>query len=220
MAKRNEDKPRIYSVTGERVKELLKREGISQRELKRRLIGAESRAEVNTGDICAIVGGYKELTSKMAKRIIGLFPEKHYRIAWLLGYDNNGMTEEEVKQADLNDYFEKSLKEAEEDGIMFNAFFDLMKLLKVEFIKTDTDPFSMSDPLPPVARYEGHAFNSIELYRIMVKTCEILKIELDHAAMEKEGDFSIKGILSATKSIISMKHTMELLQKRAEAENK
>ena len=75
-------KTEIHPVRAENVKKLLKREGITQKELAEK-IGYSQQ------NISKIVQKKQPLTEEAAKLMIEAFPEKKYRIQWLLGYDEH-----------------------------------------------------------------------------------------------------------------------------------
>ena len=75
--KRTEIKP----IRAERVKTLLERENITQAELATRIFQSQQ-------NISRILNLKTPLTEETARLIISAFPEKRYRIEWLLGYDD------------------------------------------------------------------------------------------------------------------------------------
>lgn len=180
---------------GERLCLLRHCEGLTQEQLAEliptRVKGPNRQTSAVT--ICNIERG-ANLTESMAKKIIRAFPEKHYRLSWLLGYDNEGMTEEERERKNHEKTLAAEIHDAETHGTKYSAFIDLMKLQGVRFINGGS--FSASRPLPAVAVYNGAEFNAAELERIIDKLFDMLKIELTYAAKEKEGDLSIKELLT------------------------
>lgn len=79
----------INPIRAERVKTIIKREGITQIKLAEMLFRTPQ-------NISAIVNANIALTEETAKQIITLFPD--YRLQWLLGYDDIMLHIEELKQ--------------------------------------------------------------------------------------------------------------------------
>lgn len=81
----------VNPLRGERMKEIIRREGITQAQLAE-VLGV---GEVHLSNIA---NGKRSLTDKRAEKIIALYPR--YRLSWLLGYDDY-MTEEDALRGPL-----------------------------------------------------------------------------------------------------------------------
>ena len=102
---------RLRKLRAERLRKLIKREGISQIKLASLI----NRSQQN---ISKVINLKATLTEDNAQFIISAFPE--YRIEWLLGYDDVMLKK---------DYFAKTLKKAQgESEIMEQALFGLAAL--------------------------------------------------------------------------------------------
>lgn len=81
----------VNPLRGERMKEIIRREGITQAQLAE-VLGV---GEVHLSNVA---NGKRSLTDKRAEKIIALYPR--YRLQWLLGYDDY-MTEEDALRGPL-----------------------------------------------------------------------------------------------------------------------
>ena len=81
----------VNPLRGERMKEIIRREGITQAQLAE-VLGV---GEVHLSNVA---NGKRSLTDKRAEKIIALYPR--YRLPWLLGYDDY-MTEEDALRGPL-----------------------------------------------------------------------------------------------------------------------
>lgn len=79
----------INPIRAERVKTIIQREKLNQKQLADVL----NRTQQNINNI---VQGKTGLTEEAAKQIIALFP--HYRLQWLLGYDDIMFHTDELRQ--------------------------------------------------------------------------------------------------------------------------
>ena len=194
---RNEKKARVYQKTGDRVNMVLKENGnISQRELKRRLLGLPAGTEVDSGDICAICGGYKKLTEDMAQRIIDLFPDRNYEISWLLGLSDH-KTAGAAFTARWNE-----ITQPNRDRRTVHAA--VAAMMAVHGLSWDGDSTAHLQPdetgptvyqgmrlgtVPgksPVISYNGVDFETWELAAIADEVFDFLVMRLDYAARTKK----------------------------------
>lgn len=74
-------KTEINPIRAERVKKLIEWEGISQIDFASRIFQTQQ-------NVSRIINLKTALTEETAQDIISAFPEKGYRIEWLLGYDD------------------------------------------------------------------------------------------------------------------------------------
>ena len=73
-------KTEINPIRAERVKKLIEWEGISQIDFAKKIFQTQQ-------NVSRIINLKTALTEETAQDIISAFPEKGYRIEWLLGYD-------------------------------------------------------------------------------------------------------------------------------------
>lgn len=189
-------RPRDHQKTGERVNEVLKENGISQRELKRRLLGLPAGSEVNSSDISDICKGYDPVTEKMADRIIKLFPDRHYEKAWLMGLSDY-KTAGAAFHARWND-----LTQPDRDRKAAHAAIASMMALcglswdgdSIAHLQRDKDGKTVYQgetygPVPgseKIVSYDGVDFETWELAAIADETFQFLQMRLDYAARTKK----------------------------------
>ena len=86
------------SVRAERLKEIIKNEGLTQNLLA-------DKVSVTQQSISRIMQGKQALTEGMARRIVAVFPA--YNVEWLLGYKS----EEEARTGIIQDAIEKMISQ-------------------------------------------------------------------------------------------------------------
>lgn len=186
--KKAENRENVNLITGKRVKMILDAEGITQAEACQRLIS--SRADdghVAVQTLSNIINGHKRLTSDMAEKIVNLFPEKKYRKAWLLGYDDF-MTE----KTEFVDFKKEMSEAADNQTKLLKAAAVILSLYGVDWNGThEMKKYKKDKTLAnnPAASYMGENFYSWELEDIAYKLYEIAGMELKHAAQIKK-DFN------------------------------
>ena len=77
----------INPISADRVKEILRRENITQTQLSDRIFQSQQ-------NISRIIQKRQPLTKETAEAIVAAFPDKRYRAAYLLGYDDD-LTEDD-----------------------------------------------------------------------------------------------------------------------------
>lgn len=83
----SKQRAKINPISADRVKEILRRENITQTQLSDRIFQSQQ-------NISRIIQKRQPLTKETAEAIVAAFPDKRYRAAYLLGYDDD-MTEDD-----------------------------------------------------------------------------------------------------------------------------
>lgn len=192
--KRKENKEKVNPTPGGRVKKILEQERITQAEACQRLTGCADDGHVAVQTLSNIINDRKRLTENMAQKIIDLFPEKKYRLAWLLGYDEF-MTETEKQLADRGTQraefieFKKEMDNAADNqNRLLKAAADILALYGVNWNGSHEMKKYRKDRTianGPAGSYQGENFYSWELEDIAFKLYEIAGMELNHAAQVK-----------------------------------
>lgn len=83
----SKQKAEINPISADRVKEILRRENMTQTQLSDRIFQSQQ-------NISRIIQKRQPLTKETAEAIVSAFPDKRYRAAYLLGYDDD-LTEDD-----------------------------------------------------------------------------------------------------------------------------
>ena len=126
----------------------------------------------------------KPLTPTTAAKIIRAFPEKRYRLDWLLG-ESEYKTEFDREKAEWLS-FQREIKQAAHDaGTIKNSVIELLKLHGVEFGEPEA-PGEITIPSPPAATYNGVTLSHVDISRISDKVFDLLAIELKYIVQERQ----------------------------------
>ena len=83
----SKQKSEINPISAERVKEILRRENITQLQLSEKIFQTQQ-------NVSRIINEKQALTKATAEAIVAAFPDRRYRAAYLLGYDDD-LTEDD-----------------------------------------------------------------------------------------------------------------------------
>ena len=173
----------INQNPGDRVKEVLKRYGITQAELARRIPGSDPDGHTSPVFINSVIKGHKTLTPKLAEKIAAAFPGAGIRVSWLLGYDDLGMTDADCSQALFENACDYARGEFDKQMIIRKAMELLLQAQGATWDSRKVD--YVYDPAPSVS-IQGQAFTDADLDRIAHKMSDLLRLELDYAVMAKK----------------------------------
>ena len=195
------EKPKLYLKTGNRVKLILEREKKTLSELQALLPGDGSDGLMALSTLSQCKNGYDKLTEETAQKIIDAFPDKGYRLSWLLGYDDDEPTEQERRERMKHEHLISEIDSAEDEDVLLKACMALMKLHGATFSERKHNvsirfPSLDVSVLPaPSAVYDGCELDADEVIMIINRTYNMMKMELDCAVRAKHGLSSLSDIL-------------------------
>ena len=177
---------KIDQLPAERVKEIMK-ENLTEKGKPLKAVDLHRMTGISEKHISNIMTLNKPLTEGTANKIVEAFPDRGYRKAWLLGYDDHKTDGDKFRQEFTE--FKKDMDEtADNQKKLLKAAAVIMALYGVEWDGTHEMKKYRKDLTIancPAGSYQGENFYSWELEDIALKLYEVVGMELKHAAQVK-----------------------------------